>query len=147
MELHAHVLVLAVLAAYTALVVLLVARNVRALRTHHACTDVATPLCKTVAGLLDASKDPTPVLRALAAADFYAVRILVYDQAGSVLLDTREGAASPHPPTESQRDARAAYDASAPTHLVHRPSGTAMAHVAGATSAGGALVLTETLAV
>lgn len=164
MELKHHMLVLSALVVYTLVLVLLVSRNIRALRTHHACSDVSTPLCKAVASLLESGgATPAAIFRAFGEANFHAVRLLVFDEPGNVLFDSQDdgsgigaggsgaGASTtvkPRPPTESQKDAKHAFDTSAPTRLVHRPSGTVMAHVCGAkVPSTNGLVLTEVLAV
>lgn len=150
MELRTHLLVLGVLAVYTAVLVLLVARNVHALRTHHACSDVSTPLARTVASLLDAEGvSPGAVMASVAGARFHAVRVLVFDPRGDVLLDTHDPETrSARPANEAQRLVRAAAlgKAEAPT-VVHREDGTRLAHVVGVPSDSGLLVVTEALAV
>ena len=159
MELRVHLLVLGVLAVYTAVLVLLVARNVHALRAHAACSDVSAPLCRTLAALLDAPQAQPAVFASLGAANFHAVRILAFDPKGDVLFDSASGAPAPGkpaPPDDTQRDVRDAIgeaangDATTTTSsarlLLHRPSGSRMAHVAGARSQNGTLVVTEAAA-
>ena len=151
MEYRVHVLVLGVLAIYTSVLVLLVFRNMHALRTHHACSDVSTPLAKAVSSLLQNSKaeDGGALFEALGSAGFHAVRILVFDASGDrVLFDTHEPG-PPRPPSETPQDVRRALDATgAPTAtlLLHRPTGTKLAHVAGKRCDNGMLVVTEALA-
>lgn len=152
MEFRVHILVLGILAIYTAVLVLLVYRNMHALRTHHACSDVSTPLAKAVSSLLQSggkAEGGGALFEALGSAGFHAVRILVFDASGDrVLFDTHEPG-PPRPPSETQQDVRRALDAAgAPTAtlLLHRPTGTKLAHVAGKRCDNGMLVITEALA-
>ena len=98
-----HVVVLGVLAAYTLLLLLLVARNVHALRTHHACADVSAPLARTLAAMLDAPKQREAAVEALRGAPLRAVRVAVFGADGDVVLDTHEGARGARRPRTSAR--------------------------------------------
>ena len=148
MDAHSHLVLLAVLAVYTVVLVVLVARNVRALRTHHACTDVSSPLCRTLTSLMEQQETRPNVYTALAAANFHAVHVLIFDKNGDVLFDTDGSvSAKASPPTDTQREVKAAFEAGAKTRLVHRPEGSQMAHVVGSTCKDGTTVLVEALAV
>ena len=102
-----HVLVLGLMAVYTLVLLLLVSRNVHALRTHHACADVSAPLARTLAAMLDAPKQRGAAVEALRAAPLRAVRVAVFGTNGEVILDTHEGGEG-GAPTEEQKEARAA---------------------------------------
>ena len=155
MEFRVHVVVLGVLVVYTVVMVLLVARNIHALRTHHACSDVSTPLSKAFATLLDApDAKPESIVRAVSSSGFSAVRIMIFDAEGSVLCDTHDTAPKTQgaSPNESQHDARAAIDA-APgqgstkkiSKLMHYHHGTHMTHLTGTRCKNGKLVVTEAI--
>ena len=149
MEARIHLLVLGVLVVYTVVLVVLVARNVHALRSHHACADVSTPLCKTLAALLEPKEARPSVFAALAAGRFHGVRIVAFEAGDDVLFDTHGGGSlGGAPPTEAQRELRAAAFAERPAQrLVHRTDGSRMAHTTGATCSDGTAVAVEALAV
>lgn len=143
-----HLLVLGVLAVYTVVLFVLVARNVHALRSQHACADVSTPLCKTLAALLDKKEAHSSVFAALATGRFHGMRIVVFGKEDGVLFDTHGGGQLDGAPlTEAQRELRTAGLAENPSQrLVHRTDGSRMAHTTGATCADGTVVVIEALA-
>ena len=144
MEARMHVLVLGLMAVYTLVLLLLVSRNVHALRTHHACADVSAPLARTLAAMLDAPKQRGAAVDALRAAPLRAVRVAVFGTNGEVVLDTHEGGEG-GAPTEEQKEMLFAAER-APTRLVHRRGGSVLAHAASAKCGDGAMVVTEALA-
>lgn len=158
MESRLHLILIGVIAVYTVVLALLVARNVHAMRSIHACSDLSGPLAHSLAIVLE-SKETHPLLfQSLHRARFHAVRILVFDDTGDVLFDSESPVVEkrPVPPRENQRDVRDAFEAAESTAkssaftstqlLLHRPSGSGMAHVAGARCANGTLVVTEAMA-
>ena len=153
METRVHLIALMVLAVYTVALVLVVGRNMRAVRTYHACADVSHPLARAVAGLLTrSSASETSTLEATAAAfegaHFRAVRVVVFDANGAVVLDTHDPVARrPAPPTAAQRELHAAAmepTASTTRYIEDEASGeTLLVHVASASSDRGHLVVTQ----
>ena len=141
-----HVLVIGLLAAYTLVLILMVSRNLHALRTHHACADVSAPLARTLAAMLDDPKQRGAAVEALRATPLRAVRVAVFGPDGDVLMDTHEaGGEGGHAPTEEQHSMLVAAER-APTRLVHRSGGSMLAHAASAKCRDGAVVVTEALA-
>ena len=150
METRIHLLVLALLVVYTVILEVIVARNVHALRSHHACADVSTPLCKTLATLLATEAARPGVFAALAAGRYHAVRIVVFDDDGGVLFDTHErpdSTARAAAPNETQRELRAAaLGESAAQRLAHRAGGSQLVHTTGSKCADGSYVVVEAMA-
>ena len=150
MEPRSHVLVTIVLAVYTAVLIAVMWRNQRAIRSHHACTDMSGPLATTIAGMLDASKGGgSELLRAIEESDFTNLRVVIFDTNRHVLCDTVDrGRKRPTPPNETQRGILdAALVETAESKLVHRDGQTFLVHVRGAKCVNnGFHVVTETFA-
>lgn len=137
MELTEHFLILVVLIVYTLLLVLVVTRSGCALKAQHACSDVAMPLARTVTGLLHKRED---LFRALGEARFRGVRVVVIGSNGT-LFDTHDDAA--HDDVREAFASLAPNDSSTKTLMLHRPSGSRLAHVAGVRVSDGTLVVAE----
>ena len=150
MESRVHVLVLGVLVVYTVVLIVLVFRNTHALRTQHACADVAAPLCRTLATMLERSGSHSELFEALSAGRFHGLRVLVFDTSSNVLFDTHEERATKQkglPPTDTQKEAKAAFETGlGKPRLVHWAGGTHLAHANGATCSNGTTVVVDALA-
>ena len=146
MDKPTHLLVLVVLCAYTILVILLVFRNNRLLRGHHACSDVCTPLAKVFAKLMDADDATrTSTIRTLNATEFTSVRIIVFDPSGKVLCDS--GAKTSSSSTQEIGDIfTAATSKQKGPVLVHRSDGSVMSYISGVSCKNGMVVASEALA-
>ena len=149
MELNAHILVMVVLTVYTVVLVIVMWRNQRAIRTHHACSDLSGPMARTIASMVDASKGGGELLRAIEESDFANLRVVIFDADQHVLCDTVERARKrPTPPSDTQRGILdAALREDAESKLVHRGGQSFLVHTRGAKCAKAGLhVVTETFA-
>lgn len=72
--------------------------------------DLALPLCRTLADLLDAAKEPSDLYEALEVGRFRSCNFAVYDEHGEVFLDSQQPTYGklPMAPSERQRQTFAA---------------------------------------
>lgn len=155
-----QVVIVGILAVYTIVLVVLLMRNVHALRAHHACSDVSAPLCRFVAGVIssstatessDSSKISEKCFDVIQDAGFHSVRILVFTRDHeTVFLDTASVTSKNTTADETQRAIRDAWrsaESSASSEGVvvmsHRLDGTHLTHITGMKTESGHLVLTE----
>ena len=144
MELHAHVIILVLLAAYTAALVWVIGRRMHALRDKHVCADVSAPLAALICDAMDAK-----VLAALERSALPTMDVTVFDADGKVVASSRTPVGGKVvPPNEVQRgllEAVGGADATARTvrRMRHDGGRTRSTHVACSRSTEGLLVVLE----
>lgn len=140
-----HAVLIAVLICYTLILVAIVVRNARSLRSHHACSDVSTPLARMIASMLDRARDPKEVLASISEVNFASLRIVVFGANGDVIVDTAGRNGSPTHEQMRVRDA-AGREGGSPS-LAERGASMHLVHVASAKTKSGMTVATEAAAV
>lgn len=102
-----NALPLAILAAAIAAVLLLFVMQVVRLRDKHGTAALLLPMCRTIADMLEASRERASLLRALENSRFRSVWLTVFSDEGEVWADNFSSAVGqlPMPASQSQRDA------------------------------------------
>lgn len=144
MELKSHLIVILSLAVYSIVLVIVVLRNNRQMRSQHACSDVSGPLAQTIAHMVDNSQEKSALLKAIEMSQFSSIRIVVFDPDQNVLADTVErGLVRPSFKSPDQQSILDEVSNGGKTSVSNRDNATKLSRLDSVKTKAGLLVVTE----